>query len=84
MNDKDTSVHGEKRSSSAAVWITMTVLGGFFGAAMWYAFRVWETVPDRMTTNGFIAMALGIVFTIALGAGLMALLFWSHRKGYDQ
>jgi hypothetical protein len=84
MDDRNSSVHGEKKTSPAVFWITVCSLGGFFGAAMWWAFDTWETVPDRMTTNGFIAMTLGIVFTIALGAGLMGLLFWSHRKGYDR
>jgi hypothetical protein len=82
--DKNPSVHGEKRASSARIWITAAILGGFFGASMWWAFGAWESVPDRMTTNGFVAMVLGVIFTIALGAGLMALVFWSHRKGYDR
>jgi hypothetical protein len=29
-------------------------------------------------------MLLGIVVTALLGAGLMALVFWSNRKGYDR
>ena len=28
-------------------------------------------------------MALGIVFSLALGGGLMALVFFSARRGYD-
>ncbi len=84
MAEDKSSVQGEKKTSSTTFWITVLGLGGLFGAAMWWAFDAWETVPDRMTTNGFIAMTLGIVFTVALGAGLMALLFWSNRKGYDR
>jgi hypothetical protein len=37
-----------------------------------------------VSTNGKIAMLLGIVVTTLLGAGLMALVFWSSRKGYDR
>jgi len=33
--------------------------------------------------HGWIAMILGVVFTLALGMGLMFLVFYSHRKGYD-
>ena len=84
MSDDNNSVHGSNAGLTPGGWVTVLALGGIFGAAVWFAFRAWESVPDRMTTQGFIAMTLGIVFTIALGAGLMALLFWSHRKGYDR
>lgn len=84
MAGENPSAHGKKPALSTGGWVAVLCLGGLFGAAMWYGFRAWEAVPDRMTTNGFIAMAFSIVFTIALGAGLMALLFWSHRKGYDR
>ena len=32
---------------------------------------------------GYVAMGLGIVFSLAIGCGLMALLFYSSRHGYD-
>jgi hypothetical protein len=65
-------------------WLVAGVLGALFGAAMWFAFYGWNLVPNEMNGNGYIAMALGIVFTAALGGGLMALVFWSHKKGYDR
>ena len=36
-----------------------------------------------MTGAGYTAMALGIVATLALGIGLMALIFYSNRSGRD-
>ena len=36
-----------------------------------------------MTTTGYVAMAAGIFFTLALGIGLMTLVFYSNRKGHD-
>jgi hypothetical protein len=36
-----------------------------------------------MSTNGWIAMGLGILATLGLGVGLMALVFYSHRQGRD-
>ena len=36
-----------------------------------------------LSGQGWIAMALGIVFTSALGVALMALVFHSARKDYD-
>lgn len=37
----------------------------------------------EMSLHGHIAMALGIFFTYGVGAGLMALLFFSNRDGHD-
>jgi hypothetical protein len=34
--------------------------------------------------NGWIALSLGVVVTLALGIGLMALVFISNRRGYDE
>ena len=36
-----------------------------------------------MSTAGWAAMLLGIVVTLALGIGLMSLVFLSNRRGYD-
>lgn len=36
-----------------------------------------------MSIHGWIAMGLGAFLTTALGAGLMALVFVSARKGFD-
>lgn len=37
----------------------------------------------QMSTAGVIALVLGSILTLAIGGGLMALLFYSARKGYD-
>ena len=37
-----------------------------------------------MSTAGYIAMALGILVTLGLGVGLMALVFYSNREGHDR
>jgi hypothetical protein len=33
---------------------------------------------------GYAAMAAGILFSLAVGVGLMALVFYSSRSGYDE
>jgi len=54
-------------------------------AAGWYAAGAWISVSGPpMPATGYIAMALGIVFSLVLGCGLMALLFYSNRHGYDE
>ncbi|WP_262696168.1 hypothetical protein [Kordiimonas aquimaris] len=38
----------------------------------------------ELSFHGKIAMGIGIVFTMAVGFGLMALLFYSNRGGHDE
>jgi hypothetical protein len=43
------------------------------------------TIPgEAMPGNGYIALALGAVFSLIVGCGLMALVFYSSRRGYDE
>src|SRR5882757_2755861 len=35
-------------------------------------------------TSGYAAMAFGVVISLVVGFGLMALIFYSSRKGYDE
>jgi hypothetical protein len=54
-------------------------------AAGWYASNAWISVEGPpMPTTGYVAMALGVVFSLIIGCGLMALLFYSSRHGYDE
>lgn len=34
--------------------------------------------------SGYVAMALGVFVSLGMGFGLMALIFYSNRKGYDE
>jgi hypothetical protein len=39
---------------------------------------------SEISVAGWLAMGFGIVVTLALGIGLMALVFISSRRGYDE
>jgi pilus assembly protein TadC len=53
------------------------------GLALWCAVSAWNAVDVEMSIHGYIAMILGIVFSLVIGCGLMALMFYSSRHGYD-
>ena len=45
----------------------------------------WQLVGDSgIDLNGWIALILGVVATLAVGVGLMTLVFISNRRGYDE
>jgi hypothetical protein len=46
---------------------------------------LWAGIGDSdISPAGWIAMGLGVIITLALGVGLMALVFISSRRGYDE
>jgi hypothetical protein len=54
-------------------------------AAVWFAVDMWLTIegPD-MPVHGYVALAAGAILSLAVGIGLMSLLFYSRRHGYDE
>jgi hypothetical protein len=45
----------------------------------------WQSLGAvEMSDNGYIALVLGVIGTLGLGGGLMTLLFYSQRHGYDE
>jgi hypothetical protein len=63
-------------------WIIIAILLGLLAATVWYGVNVWAATSS-MPTHGYVAMGLGAVVAIAIGVGLMALMFYSNRTGYD-
>ena len=54
-------------------------------AAMGVAWQAWRAMADvAIGTAGVIAMVLGALGALALGGALMALLFISNRRGFDE
>jgi hypothetical protein len=48
------------------------------------AIAIWTGMADTtLGVHGWIALGLGVFFTLAIGGGLMALVFYSSRHGYD-
>jgi len=78
--DKD-----RKPPLSAAGWLALAILLGFLLVSLWYAVKVWTSMSGvHMSGWGWTFLILGVVVTTALGAGLMALVFYSSRHDMDQ
>jgi len=68
-----------------AGWFAIAVMTGFLLWATWYALHAWNALEGvEVSTAGWIFIAAGVVFTLALGGGLMALVFYSSREGMDR
>jgi uncharacterized membrane protein YiaA len=49
-----------------------------------FALVLWTRLDGvEMSTNGYVALAIGAIVASLVGSGLMALVFFSSRKGYD-
>lgn len=73
-----------KKLRIAGAVVLFAALFAILIAAGWYAGHAWNSVSGPpMPTTGYVAMTLGVVFSLVIGCGLMALLFYSHRHGYD-
>ena len=64
---------------SAAIAGAVVVVIGVFIAVQWT--RIGDS---EISAAGWLALGLGVIVTLALGIGLMALVFISSRRGYDE
>ena len=66
------------------VAILVTALFALLALSMWFAAYTWTHLGgDPIPAYGYVAMAGGVVISLAVGGGLMALVFYSSRHGYD-
>jgi hypothetical protein len=64
-------------------WILIAILMGFLALSAWFSYDVWNAEDAVMSSHGYIALALGVTFSLIVGIGLMSLVYYSNRKGYD-
>ncbi len=66
-------------------WIAVVIAAAVVIAVIAAVVGLWAEVGDvEISVGGWIAMGLGVLVALALGIGLMALVFFSSRHGYDE
>ena len=85
----ETSATGERAkkafgSMSMGQWVTVAVLLGLLALAAWLVYGLWSLVDIEMPAWAWVALAFGVGLSLLVGFGLMALLFYSSRMGYDE
>jgi hypothetical protein len=64
--------------------VVIVPLIALLAMALWFAIYSWNAIEGPpIPAGGYLSMWLGIVFSIVVGCGLMALVFYSSRPGYD-
>ena len=61
----------------------VAVLGAFLIGAVVAVIYAWSSAGVQISLFGWIVIGLGAVVSIMLGGGLMALSFYSARRGFD-
>jgi hypothetical protein len=65
-------------------WIAVGIAMVLVAIVVAVAVINWHIIGNTgIDLNGWIALILGVLVTLALGIGLMALVFISNRRGYD-
>ena len=70
---------------SRAGWLALFVLFGLLIVSLWFGIAGWHALGDvELTSFGWFALIAGSLITVGLGAGLMALVFYSSRHNMDR
>ncbi len=65
-------------------WLLIGVMVAMLLGAVYVAFQGWGAHDVDTPLSMDIALVLMVVLTLIVGCGLMALLFYSSRKGHDE
>lgn len=80
--DMTTATNSQKLSFSQL--LLLMVLFSFLVFAVIWASMAWTSEDVTMSVHGWIALGLGTFFSLLIGCGLMALMFYSSRSGHDE
>jgi len=64
--------------------LIILALFALLAISVWFAGAAWERLGgDAIPFYGYVAIAGGVLFSLLIGGGLMTLVFYSSRHGYD-
>jgi flagellar basal body-associated protein FliL len=73
---------GRMDKGQIAVLIFLVI---FLAVTIVWGVSAWNASSDvPMSKHGWIALGLGTFFSLLIGCGLMALMFFSSRSGHDE
>jgi len=72
-----------KRQTITTIFVAVVLLS-LLAVAVNFMVDTWQRTDAQMSVHGWIALSLGVFFSLLVGCGLMALMFYSSRRGYDE
>jgi hypothetical protein len=72
-----------QRSNIGVIALLVSLVIVLLGVG-YFAYEGLGAGEGSLPTDFYIAMTLGIVFSLVVGVGLMTLVFYSSRKGHDE
>jgi hypothetical protein len=70
---------------STFTWVAAAIAAAVVAAVAIAIAGLWSGIGDaEISLGGWLAMGFGVIVTLALGIGLMSLVFVSSRRGYDE
>jgi hypothetical protein len=72
------------KSGKFGTVVLLAALGLMLLGTGFFVYQGMAVGEGSLPGDFYVAMTLGIVFSLVVGVGLMALIFYSHRKGYDE
>jgi hypothetical protein len=84
VNGSSATEPSKPRVGKFATWAVIAALCALLVAAGVLGYLGWTSTDTKVPESGYVALVLGVVFSLIVGIGLMALVFYSSRKGYDE
>lgn len=85
MHDLPSPEPPKRGSLSGGQFVLLGALAAILIVTVVWATTVWTSTSEvPMSKHGWIALGLGTVFSLVIGCGLMALMFFSSRSGHDE
>lgn len=76
---------GKAPTDTMRTAVLIAVLAGLLAVALLAGLYLWWSLSDvDISIHGLVAMMLGALLSLALGTGLMFLVFYSNRHGHDE
>jgi hypothetical protein len=85
INDIWRDLVASARALGWGAYLLLAALLGMLVAVIFIAVWGWMSAAGTdVPAAGYLAMAFGVVVSLVVGIGLMALVFYSSRAGYDE
>lgn len=79
-----TKIHAGSYMTGMRVLLVAVPLLALLAFSVWFAAVAWERLGgEAIPAYGYVAIGGGVLFSLLIGGGLMALVFYSSRHGYD-